>query len=103
MNQGSSRVAIASDAHKTRLGPDLLSYFWQAESFVLNVESLTSSDYTALGGHGFDGTLECGLVRCPMYDDTYITNLGTRWVIMTPPLPSPSFAQKDEDEKSLSF
>lgn len=46
---------------------------------MLNVEEDTSSGYSALGGHGFDGTLACGLVRCPKYDDTYVTNLGTRY------------------------
>ncbi|CAM9323083.1 unnamed protein product, partial [Hapterophycus canaliculatus] len=50
----------------------------QADKFVLNVEEEGSSGYTALGGHGFDGTLACALVRCPEYDDTYVTNLGTR-------------------------
>eukprot|EP00903_Cladosiphon_okamuranus_P018631 g17149.t3 len=49
----------------------------QAAEFVLNVETDASSGYTALGGHGFDGTLACGLVRCPKYDATYVTNLGT--------------------------
>lgn len=51
----------------------------QAEKFVLNVEDDSSTGYTALGGHGFDGTLACGLVRCSKYDDTYVTNLGTRF------------------------
>lgn len=50
----------------------------QASEFILNVEEDTSSGYRALGGHGFDGTLACGLVRCPKYDATYVTNLGTR-------------------------
>ncbi|CAM9450628.1 unnamed protein product [Ascophyllum nodosum] len=49
----------------------------QAERFVLNVEGETSSGFAPLKGHGFDGMLACGLVRCPKYDYTYITNLGT--------------------------
>lgn len=50
----------------------------QAAEFVLNVETTASDGYAALGGHGFDGTLACGLVRCPKYDATYVANLGTR-------------------------
>lgn len=50
----------------------------QAETFVLNVESEGKGGYVGLGGHGFDGTLECGLVRCPEYDQTYVANLGKR-------------------------
>lgn len=50
----------------------------QAAEFVLNVETEASSGYAALGGHGFDGILACDLVRCPKYDATYVTNLGTR-------------------------
>ncbi|CAM9417789.1 unnamed protein product [Discosporangium mesarthrocarpum] len=49
----------------------------QAEKFVLNVASTSSRGYSALGGHGFDGSLACGSVRCPEYDETYVTNLGT--------------------------
>ena len=44
----------------------------------MNVEDDASSDYKSLGGHGFDGTLACGRVRCPEYDATYVTNLDTR-------------------------
>lgn len=44
----------------------------------MNADDESSSAYASLGGHGFDGTLACGLVRCPKYDDTYVTNLGTR-------------------------
>ena len=61
--------------HSKRL---FLQPYTQAKEFVLNVEDDTSSDYRSLGGHGFDGTLACGLVRCPEYDATYVTNLGTR-------------------------
>lgn len=65
------------------------SHWWsannllQAEEFALNVEDEASSGYSALSGHGFDGTLACGLVRCPEYDATYVTNLGTRYELWT--------------------
>jgi len=48
----------------------------QAEKFILNVYNSSADGWILLGGHGFDGTLECDTVRCPKYDLQYTSNDG---------------------------
>ncbi len=58
----------------------------QAEKFVLNVASSSSTGYATYGGHGASGLLACTdsstgltLPRCPQYDYPLTGNDGTTW------------------------